>query len=337
MEEGMEDKPSPEAVEGTRAHAAVWSGDMTGLSASMQDAVERCRGKLRTLAPGYDIEDGWVQEKTLKASNFEVGGIPQDLLPWYGTIDGYTFRGEDILMVEWKFGRNHPGPDALMHQCIAYSYLLLSRFKNKQRVDCHIYLAMLDDAYRLVIDRSELALTSMWLRNIWKKALAINPEYKPGDHCEYCLALHKCDAASEHLKALTVQPAWDLVPEKLAEYLDWIPVMEKWAKAVRHAAHEYVRQGGVIPGRIQRERAGDRYIEDIPLAAQLIQDWIPPEELLRHLEWPMTKLEKLFIARALATDALLTESRARELYAATLAPAIRRGNSSLYFQKVKGD
>jgi hypothetical protein len=116
---------------------------------------------------------------------------------------------------------------------------------------------------------------------------------RPGDTCKFCRAEGFCPALKK--RALAVAEVWfdagdqpklgnqpgAMSPEKLAETLDLLPLLEDWIKAVRALAHRQAEDGVQIPGYQLAEKIGNRKwaADDAKVAADLKAKGVPEADI----------------------------------------------------------
>ena len=73
----------------------------------------------------------------------------------------------------------------------------------------------------------------------------------PGDHCQFCPASGICPELtkkSHELARLDFAPLVTYDPQKLSDALTWLPILETWIKNVREFAFDESARGNAIPG-----------------------------------------------------------------------------------------
>lgn len=75
-----------------------------------------------------------------------------------------------------------------------------------------------------------------------------------GDHCKFCKAAGSCPALRNNALAVaqdefgTLRSIDDLTPAEVSEYLERVPLIEEWIKAIRKHAHDILESGKPLPG-----------------------------------------------------------------------------------------
>lgn len=91
---------------------------------------------------------------------------------------------------------------------------------------------------------------------------------KPSEKgCRWCLAAPKCPAVkskAQELAKVVFAPKLAYSPEQLAETLEWLPILEGWIKNTREFAYEEAERGHPIPNhKLVEKRASRKWLESI--------------------------------------------------------------------------
>ena len=132
---------------------------------------------------------------------------------------------------------------------------------------------------------------------------------QPGK-CTFCPVEGTCPALRRD--ALSVAKVWfddmsqprignmpnEMSPEKIAETLDMLPMLEDWVKAVRAYAHTQAEMGATIPGWQLSEKIGNRkWIDEATAIAGLMEQGFSEDQVYDRKPISPAKADKLLGAK----------------------------------------
>ena len=317
MEEGLPDKGSPYAAEGTLAHRLGelllrerWEGkDITAeLTAVRADPLYS--GDMGEHLEGYAafIEERMAEAKSRCADpriyieqRVDVSAyIPEG----YGTTDCAIIADGLMDVIDLKYGTGVPVNAEHNAQMQIYGlgcYLAFSLFYDIQTIRLTIYQPRLDSISVWSITATELL---EWAERELKPKAALawagEGECCPGEkQCRWCKAAPVCKALAAYQMELArydfAEPR-TLNTDAVADVLDRLPGLTAWAKKVsEYALDAALTQGVRFPGyKVVEGRSNRRYADENAIAAELcrigykVADIYKPRELLG-----ITAMEKL--------------------------------------------
>ncbi len=317
MEEGMPDKGSPYAAEGTLAHRLgelllrerweganitadlaeiqadpLYSGDMGEHMEGYADFIEERMAEAKGRCPDPRI----FIEQRVDVSEY----IPEG----FGTTDCAIIADGMMDVIDLKYGSGVPVSAEDNPQMKIYGlgcYLLFSLFYDIQIVRLTIYQPRLDSVSVWSISTEDLL---SWAETELKPKAALawagEGECNPGEkQCRWCKAAPVCRALRDHQLEIAryefAEPR-TMAPEDIAEVLTRIPSLQAWAKQVEaYALDAALNSGASFPGfKVVEGRSNRKYADEDAIASALrkagfkVADIYKPRELLG-----ITAMEKL--------------------------------------------
>jgi hypothetical protein len=307
LAEGVENRSSSFAEEGTAAHevaasalvkgtdAAAFVGLVTSngwkVTAEMAEAVQVYLDAVRA-----EIQDGddWDVEQRLQYSD--------DL---WGTADfvRYRPRNGELVVSDYKHGKGVPVEVENNPQALIYGLMKAKHLSNRgiSKVTLMIVQPRCDhpdgpvrrwafDGFEL-LDFEDKVLEAIAATKLDGAAL------NPGDHCRWCPAKAICPALRAQSLEVARQdfaPGLAYKPEELAAALDKIPLIETWIKATREFAFEEAVAGRPPAGFKLVDKRATRKWRDENEAASALELVLKADEIYepRSLLSP-AKVEKL--------------------------------------------
>lgn len=148
---------------------------------------------------------------------------------------------------------------------------------------------------------------------------------RAGDHCRFCPAAAVCPllrTKSQEIAKQVFASAVTYDAVKLAETLDWLPILEAWIKNVREFAYGEAEKGHAIPNyKLVEKRATRKWRDEAVAIAwmrqQGIDPWMPsPVITPAAAEKALNKEQKQFLATLVVAESsghtLVHESDKRE-------------------------
>nr|DAS94245.1 MAG TPA: Protein of unknown function (DUF2800) [Caudoviricetes sp.] len=317
MEEGMPDKGSPYAAEGTLAHhlgelllRERWEGlDITAELAEVQ-ADPLYSGDMGEYLEGYA---DFIEERMAEAKRrcpdpsiyIEQRVDVSEYIPeGFGTTDCAIIADDLMDVIDLKYGTGVPVSAEDNPQMKIYGlgcYLAFSLFYDIQTIRLTIYQPRLDSISVWSITVMELL---EWAERELKPKAALawagEGECCPGEkQCRWCKAAPVCKALAAYQMELArydfAEPR-TLNADAVADVLDRLPGLTAWAKKVsEYALDAALTQGVRFPNyKVVEGRSNRRYADEDAVAAELrrigykVADIYKPRELLG-----ITAMEKL--------------------------------------------
>ena len=297
LSEGIEDRPSADAAEGTAAHKVAelcLSGD--------RDAIElidrRIEGHVVDAEMAEHVQTYLDVIRTERGDTgmlgiemeVDVGKWLKAPVPMFGTADAVVVDDNcDTLKVgDLKYGagvvveaRGNPQP-----RYYALGALIgLGWPSHINQVETIIVQPRAphpdSPVRREVLDVVELIAWSGELLGAVHATLAEDAPLVPGSHCRFCPAKTVCPALRD--QALTLaqeefggsgppQPV-DLTPEEIGRYLDAAEQVEDWIRALRDHAHGRLEAGDAVPGwKLVKKRATRKWRDPDGAAVELLTE-----------------------------------------------------------------
>ena len=316
MEEGMPDKGSPYAAEGTLAHRLGelllrerWEGlDITAELAEVQ-ADPLYSNEMREHMDGYAA---FVEERMAEAKSrcsdprifIEQTVRFEEYIPeGFGTADCIILADGLMDVIDLKYGSGVPVRAEDNPQMKIYglgSYLALSWAYDLPTIRLTIYQPRRDSVSVWSISAEDLlAWAEKELKPKAALAWAGEGECSPGEtQCRWCRAAPVCRALKEYQMEIAKYDFADartMEPEEVAEVLTRLPSLQKWAESVKEYALTAALNGASFPGfKIVEGRSNRRYIDEHAVFLRLKQEGYPTAELYKPKELlGITAMEKL--------------------------------------------
>jgi hypothetical protein len=201
-----------------------------------------------------------------------------DELGMTGTADLIVRDGEDVHVVDWKFGRAEVEPAQDNLQLAAYAVMARKGFKVDGSIVAHIVQPRLRVHTRYEFLPAQLIEAERQIIGIRTIAECEDAPLHPGSpQCDYCPGKVNCPALAQVAASSpqTALPA--MAPEQLAAYADTARLARKWADAVDAELKRRLLTGEAIPGyRLQGRK--DRELTSI--ASAFRQLGLPADEFL---------------------------------------------------------
>lgn len=259
LSDGMPQKSSEFADEGTKAHALAESLLKGEAARGDQEIVENVMVYVDHVQNLLTFEDDvlHVEQRVKVTDNV------------WGTADAVVWRpsAAELHIIDLKYGAGVPVEVIGNVQLKIYALAALLTFGYPAKtvvatiaqprcphsdgpvrsveysvVDLLDFHADLLDAVR----RVEVSRTPPFTDALWREAF-LQPSEKG---CRWCLAAPKCPALKTKAQTLAKQvfaPGLPYDPKALAETLDFLPILEGWIKNTREFAYEEAEKGHDIP------------------------------------------------------------------------------------------
>jgi hypothetical protein len=321
LSEGMPNRSSPYAQEGTAAHeladACLQSGKNAGdfightfegheVDEDMAENVQVYVDAVRREAEGCEL---FIEERfSLDALNPPV--------PMFGTADAVIWDAKNkvLKVMDLKYGAGVPVKVENSPQLSYYALgAMLSLEKRLKIAPKSVKMFIVQPRYRhpdgpvRSFEIDSYTLRVEWADDLMQYAhatLADDAPLHPGDHCRFCLAQPKCPKIHEQAVALAQTefddgfdpPAPESLSEaQIADILAKADVFKGWINSVQAYAQDKIAQGGHIPGyKLVAKRATRKWVDDMEAADLLENMGLDEEEIyVKKLISPAQAEEKL--------------------------------------------
>lgn len=277
-EEGLPDKPSPFAEEGTRAHELAErllraTEDVDGgADEIMREFVQVYVDYVRVLAEGADFFD---VEAQVPFDNWVPGG--------FGTSDAIVIKGNTLHVCDLKYGMGvridaENNPQAMLYALGAHQ--MTEMVYDVSRVRIHIVQPRLDHISVWEVGLPTLLQWGEWVKGRAEEALSPDAPRNPGENqCRFCKAKPFCPALKEMTETavmaefddLSTMPKADaLSDDEMRRALEAKPLIEGWLKAIETVVRERLEGGETFPGfKLVEGRSNRRWIDSAAAEAAL--------------------------------------------------------------------
>ena len=327
-EAGLPDTAGPAAVEGSAAHAiaaynlecsmfpaaatpAAWVGKMTReyLEYEPDEDDPRVGDVVITeeMMEGIDLYTSYVWEQTASRPQAElhvetkvaISSISEDISGTADAIIDEPFG--DLHIIDLKFGRTLVEVDN-NYQLSYYGLAALETFDkllDHQRVLLTIVQPRGFHPHGPIrtIEKTKDELTGEWYpkfagtyENVEsQKNGFIEPEYLPGDWCDWCKNKLTCEALTSVVQEMALTEFEDADEDKRHDILGKTKAVEKYIEALKEWAHGELLQGSKVPGYKLVQTLGKRKWKDeealeAHLGADIYRKVVQsPAQLKKHL------------------------------------------------------
>jgi hypothetical protein len=321
---GMADIPTDYADEGHELHAIVAGLALppVDLSAEHAELVQACRDELSR----YDAPAGILHEQRLSLLDIDFNEVS------FGTADVLIPRADDLVLVDWKFGRGTIEPAESNWQMQAYAAMALQA-SGKARCQVVLYQPRLrrrtDAVYgRDIITGVQDAIHVAKYQN--EKSLYLCY----GEHCKYCRAKPTCMEYQRKVMPVVGQSTQAVTdPVTIADWLEKASAVVKWAENVKHRARQMMIEEKVeVPGWGLANKQGKRQIADAQAAYQRLVATIGHEAFMEAVKLDIATLEDTY-ARKRKAEAGVTLVAAKRELAEVLDGIMERSGDTLELRR----
>ena len=253
----------------------------------------------------------------------------------FGTADCIMLQGEDLFVLDFKYGKGVPvsaeeNPQMMLYALGAYkAYCFLYPIS---RIHMSIIQPRLDNISEWECSLEELLKFGQYVSE--RAALAVKGEgdFCPGEkQCRFCMAKQQCRARADHNIRMAFSPDKGKMPplissEEAGRYLLEGEDLEKWLKDLKEWALAECLAGKQVPGWKAVEGRGSRDWTDMEAAFEKLTKSGVTEEAMLWEKKPLTlaQIEKLvgkkdfqdavgeFVIKKPGKPALVKESDKRE-------------------------
>lgn len=253
----------------------------------------------------------------------------------FGTADCIMLQGEDLFVLDFKYGKGVPvsaeeNPQMMLYALGAYkAYCFLYPIS---RIHMSIIQPRLDNISEWECSLEELLKFGQYVSE--RAALAVKGEgdFCPGEkQCRFCRAKQQCRARADHNIRMAFSPDKGKMPplissEEAGRYLLEGEDLEKWLKDLKEWALAECLAGKQVPGWKAVEGRGSRDWTDMDAAFEKLTKSGVTEEAMLWEKKPLTlaQVEKMvgkkdfqdavgeFVVKKPGKPALVKESDKRE-------------------------
>ena len=332
-EEGLKDKTSSAANEGTCAHELAELVLTRG--GSCQDWVGKPLVENNEFIVTQEMAD-YIQEyvdfvKTLPGEHYYEQRV--DFSDWvpegFGTSDLITIGDDFICCVDLKYGKGlkvdaENNPQAMLYALGAYAEYELTH--DIQEVVIYIHQPRLDHISEWRISIEDLLKWGAWVVSQCEIIAEGNAPRTPGEkQCQWCKAKATCPALKSYTEKI-IMAEFDeldappdpttLSPTQLRNILDAKKLIESWLSAVESHAKETLENGNDFPGFKLVEGRSVRKWADESEAAETLTNLLGEQAYEKKILTPAKAEKALGKAKKAEIESLIIKPQG----APTLAP-----------------
>lgn len=255
-EDGIADKDSPFAAEGTEAHELAEMALLRGPAAL--DAYAN-----REMADYVSVYVDYVQSLSKGADHFEVEQRVSysDWVPdGFGTADAIILKGDTLHVCDLKYGMGvrvdaEQNPQGMLYALGAYAeFSMLSKISS---VRISIIQPRLDHISEWEISIPKLLQWAEWVSQRAEETLNPDAEYNPGEkQCRFCKAKPTCKALYDYTQSvlmadfddLNLEPSNTISEAQMRAVLEAKPLIEAWLSSVESQVKDRLEEGDGFPG-----------------------------------------------------------------------------------------
>ena len=314
LEEGVEDKGSEYAAEGTLAHAycAMKLKKFLGLPTDGEEKeIAELNDKYHTgeMDEYTDTYAAIVLEKynAARAATADAQLLVETRLDFtdyvpeaFGTADAIIIADGTMEVIDFKYGKGVKVSAVENPQMMIYALGAYARFAFEYRIDnlrATIVQPRIDNLSEYEITVEEL---TAWAANVL--APAAEKAYKgegpqtPGAWCQFCKVKNQCRALANKCKEVVAVDPKLITPEELAkDVLPMVPIVKTWISGVEDFALAQALSGIQLPGwKIVEGRSVRKITDTDSVAAVLTKNGYKQNDIFKPVEMrTITDLEKL--------------------------------------------
>ena len=133
---------------------------------------------------------------------------------------------------------------------------------------------------------------------------------EPSEECRFCNAAPHCPALhskSTEVAKIEFGAMLSYDPQKLADTLAWLPILENWIKNVREFAYSEAEHGRCAPGwKLVQKRATRKWAREADVIDWLQEQRLLPDEMYDQKLKSVATIEKIF-GKGGIPDSLITK------------------------------
>lgn len=216
-----------------------------------------------------------------------------DFSPWvpqgFGTCDCLIMQGEEILILDYKFGVGCPVSAVDNPQMMLYALGAINDFGIAYKINTvhmHIYQPRINNISTASIEVDEL---KRWAMDVVyptaRKAVKGDGDYRAGAHCRFCPHAGRCRelnrSCTEFVKTHGMKVGVPVLADwEIADVLQMEPTISLWLRRVKDQALTALLDGKEIPGyKVVEGKMGNRkWSDEVKVAETLEQAGYGPGE-----------------------------------------------------------
>lgn len=283
--EGMK-KPAFDKAAAEIRKNELYSPEMDGYTDQYIDYISK-------IVHGYSTKPAVIPEQRVDYSGIAPGG--------FGTSDCIILCGNDIHIIDFKYGRGVPvsaedNPQLKLYALgAAREYDMLYDIRN---VTLHIVQPRTEDGNSSwSLSREALEKWGESIIPTARLAWEGGGEFSCGDHCRFCRAKATCRARAEHILSeaeFSAVPPELLSDDELGKILERARLYANWLSDIEEYALNEILSGRTVTGFKAVEGRSNRQITDLDSAFTALKDsGIEEAMLYERKPLGLTELEKL--------------------------------------------
>lgn len=268
------------------------------------DAVMEALTEARQTSPDAIL----LLEQRVDYSAYAPGG--------FGTADCLLIAGGLLQVFDFKYGKGVPVFAEGNPQLRLYALGALEEYGLLYDIDRVRYTIIQPRLDSITSEEMSVEDLMAWGKDYVRPRAALAADGKgepcPGDHCTFCRYRYRCRALAEYNLSLDLKrydefseqrEAWEMTPADIAEVLDRVDGLTRWARGVKdYALEQAVNHGVDYPGYKVVEGRSNRKIADEGEAIKRLSDeGFDPASVTRLCG--MTDLEEV-VGKAQLTEVL---------------------------------
>ena len=280
-EDGLEDKASPFALEGTQAHdlaeRTLLEGDHILDGHDNAEMAEFVRVYVDYVRQFTTHADDFAVEQRVDYSDWVPGG--------FGTADAVVLWGDTLHVIDLKYGMGvrvdaEENPQGMLYALGAYA--MYSAFTDIERVCITIVQPRLDHISEWEISVADLLRWGEYAKQRAEATQEADAPRLPGEkQCRFCKAKATCAALLKHTEAVlgaefddldNMPKANTLTEQQMRAALDAKPLIEGWLGAIEKSVKERLEDGDAFPGyKLVEGRSNRKWADEREAEAKLIR------------------------------------------------------------------
>lgn len=299
------DAGGDDANEGTYLHSLVAGQEpVGGMTAEQAELVKACLEEMSR----YDAPCGILGEQRMALLDEDFNELS------FGTADALIHRPDDIVIIDWKFGRLPVTAAGDNWQMKSYAAMALQA-SSKERCQVVIFQPRLrqrtDGVFGVeVIEEVQEKIATLKACN--ENGLMLR--YSESG-CSYCSAKAECPEYNRRANAIIMHSTKNVeAPQVMANWLDMADVAKKRAEAIRFRATQMMKIDHIeIPGWGLFSKQGKRTIEKAQEAYQRLAPVIGHEAFMAAVKLDIATLEDSYARKRKEADGITLVAARKEL------------------------
>lgn len=295
----LPDRPSDTSREGTDLHDVMSGGDRTGLTTGQLWAIQFCEQQ------DIDLALRHVGKVLSERREWDSGVRLLDSIIM-GKCDRVVWGKDEILVIDYKFGRIDVADATINLQLMAYAIIAAQEERTTQVATVAVVQpnGTLEDRVTVCqYTREDILTAKIELNNILVAASKADAPRIPGAHCRYCKALgtSRCPESTEQAMALVPLTNAQVMPvgAELANFLGMAQLMKPMIETLaNHAREQLQADPHSIPGWYLSDDIPIRTLPDVETAwAAAEAAGVTPGQFMAACSVSVTQLEERMRAR----------------------------------------